>query len=244
MDNKDNNINVSGDSPLFSARASSRTSKPPLAEKKPDGSLSPESLSAQQQNRRIASVNGNFSDDSQGKKPLLRLKKKLTTKTTGENSSKQKIMYLLVPVLAVVFFFVVKPLILPSPAKTAAASTDEAPLPSVKHTSASEIDWTVPEPLKIEIRDPVKQVVPATGMAAAEPNENNPMSLSVRGILFSDDKPSVVIGNSIVHLNDEINGTKVVEINKEYVILEREGKRWTKKVSEYVQEQNLIEQKN
>jgi hypothetical protein len=61
--------------------------------------------------------------------------------------------------------------------------------------------------------------------------------LSVRGILYSQDKPSAIIGNKIVHLNDKIDNATVVQIDRDFVVFEKDGKRWTKKVAELRMEQ-------
>jgi len=43
------------------------------------------------------------------------------------------------------------------------------------------------------------------------------------GILYSDNNPAAVINKKVVHQGDMINGAKVVEINREAVILQKDG---------------------
>jgi hypothetical protein len=259
MDNQENKFNISGDSPLFSARATSRNIvRQPDAEKNPNGCPSPENVSMNQQSCRpaganpqpkspadINAVNGNFNDNPSGKSTAKPMKKKLHLKSTERSSSRQKLMYLLIPVLAVVFIFVLRQVFSKSPNKSQAAPTGNTPVqPSAKHASDGEINWKIPEPLKAEIRDPVKHGVPAASNTTVEPNKAGIDVLYVKGILFSADKPSVVIGKKIIHLNDEYNGVKVVEINRDYVIFEKDGNRWTKKVTEYMQGQILTKKQD
>jgi type II secretory pathway component PulC len=52
----------------------------------------------------------------------------------------------------------------------------------------------------------------------------------VKGILYSDDKPSAIIDTQIVHEGDKIYGATVVKINKDSVEFEIEGKKEKKGV--------------
>ena len=54
--------------------------------------------------------------------------------------------------------------------------------------------------------------------------------LVVKGIVYSDDDPSAVVGNRIVHEGDEIMGARVVKINRDSVVFEMDGKEWTQQV--------------
>jgi type II secretory pathway component PulC len=57
-------------------------------------------------------------------------------------------------------------------------------------------------------------------------------SLIVKGILYSEDNPAAVIGTQIVHEGDNISDTTVVRINRDGVVLEMNGKRWTQEVQQ------------
>ena len=63
----------------------------------------------------------------------------------------------------------------------------------------------------------------------------------VTSILYSTDKPSVVIGERIVYLNQEVNGAVIVEINTDNVVFEKEGRRWTQKLAEEMIQDSLDE---
>jgi hypothetical protein len=54
--------------------------------------------------------------------------------------------------------------------------------------------------------------------------------LIVKGIVYSEDNPSAVIGSQIVHKGDKISGIAIVEINENSVEFEANGKKWTQQV--------------
>ncbi len=57
-----------------------------------------------------------------------------------------------------------------------------------------------------------------------------PVYRLVTAIIYSEDKPSAVIGNQIVHEGDTLRGINVVKIYKDKVEFEKNGKRWTQAV--------------
>ena len=54
--------------------------------------------------------------------------------------------------------------------------------------------------------------------------------LVVRGILFSRDNPSAVVGTEVVHEGDKVLGATIVRINKDSVEFEKNGERWSQRV--------------
>jgi len=54
--------------------------------------------------------------------------------------------------------------------------------------------------------------------------------LNVKGIAFSSDNPSAVIGTTIVHEGDKILGATVSRINRESVEFEMDGVKWKQRV--------------
>ena len=55
--------------------------------------------------------------------------------------------------------------------------------------------------------------------------------LILSGILYSTDNPVAIINGSPIRIGQEINGAKVIEIEKDKVILERQGKKQSLTVS-------------
>jgi len=60
-----------------------------------------------------------------------------------------------------------------------------------------------------------------------------PVYRLVTGILYSEDKPSAVIGNRIVYEGDTLHGINVVKIYKDKVEFEKNGQRWTQPVENH-----------
>jgi hypothetical protein len=164
------------------------------------------------------------------------IKGKLFKEEPGVSNTRQKVMVILIPILFIIMIFMFRQVLSKAPQETEGATNDDLPAVTAVD-SGGEIDWRIPEPIPMKIRDPIKPgthaVVPHTWQA----DSNNLEMLSVRGILHSQDKPSAVIGNRIVHLNEKIDGVTVVQIDRDFVVFEKDGKRWTKKVAELEIEQ-------
>lgn len=61
-------------------------------------------------------------------------------------------------------------------------------------------------------------------------NTTTPMGERVTGILFSNDRPSAIIGYRIVHEGEAIRDVQVVKIHKDKVEFEKDGRRWTQTI--------------
>lgn len=59
------------------------------------------------------------------------------------------------------------------------------------------------------------------------PVTTTPVYRVVSGILYSEDEPSAVVGDQIVHEGDALHGINVVKIYKDKVEFEKNGQRWT-----------------
>ena len=64
-----------------------------------------------------------------------------------------------------------------------------------------------------------------TGTNQAESREL--VQLIVKSILYSEDNPSAIISNRIVHEGDQIQGASIAKINKDSVEFEMNGKKWS-----------------
>jgi hypothetical protein len=135
---------------------------------------------------------------------------------------KQRKMLVLIGILSVVLVGVLM-CVLSSPAapprKAAASQTDSPAEPAAK-----AVAWTRPEPWPRQIRDPM------TVGAQSRTNEGTQSECVVRGIVYSQTRPSAIIGNQIVFVGDTINGMTVIAIGRDSVELERDGQRWTQQV--------------
>lgn len=169
------------------------------------------------------------------------IKGRLFKEEPGVNNTRQKVMVILIPILFIIMVFMFRQVLSKTPQETEGATNDDLPAVTTVR-SDDEIDWRIPEPIPMQIRDPIK---PGTQTAVSNTwrtDSNNTGMLSVRGILYSKDKPSAVIGNRIVHLNDKIDNATIVQIDREFVVFEKDGKKWTKKVAELEMEQEEKEQ--
>jgi len=66
--------------------------------------------------------------------------------------------------------------------------------------------------------------------AATDEGEQRPVRLKVRGVALSHDRPSAVIGTTIVHEGDTVLGATVARISRAGVEFEVNGESWTQKV--------------
>jgi preprotein translocase subunit SecG len=169
------------------------------------------------------------------------IKGKLFREEPGVGNTRQKVMVILILILFIIMIFMFRQVLSKAPQETEGSTNDDSSVATMV-SSDGEIDWRIPEPISMQIRDPIKP-----GVRTGVPNEwqtdsNNLDMLSVRGILYSQDKPSAVIGNRIVHLNDKIDNATIVQIDRDFVIFEKNGKRWMKKVAELQMEQEEWEQ--
>jgi hypothetical protein len=167
---------------------------------------------------------------------LQQIKDKLFTSKEGVSPTKQKAMVIMIPILAVVMIFALRQVLSKSPRKTRGAGTDGAPVVITNTDTGHEIDWKIPEPITIIARDPIK--LPDEGDAQnTEQVEQNDTTVEItigtvviRDIVYSEDRPSALIGSKIVHVGDVINGITIVKIDRDSVEFEKNGKRWEQKV--------------
>jgi hypothetical protein len=155
-----------------------------------------------------------------GQRPWERITSKLLTPKAGVSAGRQKTMVILIPVLFVVMIFVFTR-VFSTPSRVAAQPVGTGPTGTV--ASSKGIDWQIPELYPTGLRDPMQ--IGSTGTVEVKTSE-----LVVKGIVYSEDNPSAVVGNEIVHEGGEVMGARVVKINSDSVVFEMEGKEWTQKV--------------
>ncbi len=190
---------------------------------------------------------GLVDNDSVGKKAgsglLKKYKSKLSKGKSNQADAKQKVMVALIPILFIVMIFMFRH-VLSKPQQDAQGSVPGNETASaVKKSTDNNIEWNIPEPLSIKKNTGAgaeQNTANGTGQENTANDSENGV-IYIHSILYSSDRPSVVIGNKIVYLNQEINGAVVVEIHKDYVVFEKDSKRWTQKIAEQIQ-QNSIEE--
>ena len=154
-------------------------------------------------------------------KTFEQIQNKLFKPKPGVSPTRQKAMALSVPVLFIVLIFVFIQVFNTPSRKTAGAHQIN---PSNTAAGAgNEINWQIPQPYPVALRDPTQ-----FGSATAAVTRTD--GLIVKGIVYSQDDPSAVIGTRIVHEGDKILDATVVKINRDSVEFESDGKKWTQKV--------------
>ncbi|MHC4507714.1 MAG: hypothetical protein ACYTAO_01980 [Planctomycetota bacterium] len=141
----------------------------------------------------------------------------------GVSSTRQKAMVILVPVLAIVMIFMFRQVLSTSPRQTQGATEDDAPVVAVA-APGHEIDWQIPDPLPATGRDPTK-----LNEAVVRPGTE---TIDVRDIVYSKDKPSAVINAQIVYVGHKVGDATVVQILRDCVEFEKDGKKWVQKIDD------------
>ena len=215
------------------ARGSTAPPKPGLGLKGRNGSNPYQLTQLPDKNTSVEqSVDDAFSDTS-AESFLTKIKYKLFNEQSGESNAKQKAMIVMIPILFVIMIFMFRQVFSKTPRNTRGATKDNNSV-VVNKDSENEIVWNIPEPLPGTMRDPIRY----EPNKSANTGQGEVLNVSktgiteLRSILFSDDKPSVFIGDKLVYLNQTINGFTLVEIHKDFVVFEKNGKRWTQKVTE------------
>lgn len=154
---------------------------------------------------------------------LAKIKSKLLTLKPGVSSSKPKKMVILVPTLSIILIVVLFK-VLSTPSRGTNQSKGFGPTGAAA-ASNGLINWRIPDPYPTSLRDPM-QFGSAT---IAQPESGK---LIVKGIVYSEDSPSAVINDQILHQGDKILDVTVVKININSVDFEINGKKWTQEVQQ------------
>lgn len=136
---------------------------------------------------------------------------------------RQKKALILGAILAVVFVGVLLFVLGSGPSSAKAASKKDPANTSANSPSAKVKNWTKPEIYPLSLRDPMK---PSSNTPAGQ----NDDEMTVRGIVYSEIKPSAIIANQIVVEGDVILGVKIIKIGKDFVAFEKDGKQWQQQV--------------
>jgi len=81
-----------------------------------------------------------------------------------------------------------------------------------------KIDWDIPNPIAASVED-----FGAGGMGKSS-------NISVRGIIYSRDYKSAIIGKDIVGVGDEVMGAKIISITRSSVEFSKNGVSWKQSV--------------
>ena len=157
---------------------------------------------------------------AQWQRKLEQIKSKLFATEPGVNPIKQKAMVIVMPVLFIVLIFVfIRVFSTPSRKITGPAKAGPA---KVAVASGGKVEWRVPDPYPATLRDPMQ-----FGSARGGPDTGE---LAVKGIVYSEDNPTAVVGDQVVHQGDKILDVVITKINENSVEFEAKGKKWMQNV--------------
>ncbi len=174
-----------------------------------------------------------YQDNSQAgtiKWPLRhRMKTRLVAMKPSVTAARKKAMVVLLPALVIVMVFAFSRVLTTTPQETGAATKMSTPV-TEEGNSDSDIGWQIPQPLSAAMTDPVELPDPEPEPVQDEDQSDSAETLKIRGIVFSKNKPSAVIGNRIVYVGDKIGDVTIVQVNKDSVVFEKAGERWIQKI--------------
>jgi hypothetical protein len=143
-------------------------------------------------------------------------------------------MVVLIPILAIILIFTYRQILNNAPQKSKGASSDDVPI--IKADKGYEIDWKIPEPLPVIMRDPAIFPNQKDTTQIEEPNQTTAVDKSelidLGAIIFSQDRSSAIVNGRIVHAGETVSGITVLKINKESVEFELDGERWVQRIRE------------
>lgn len=153
------------------------------------------------------------------------IKPQSKTAAASQAQKRQKLMTVMVGVLSMVFaavLYIAFGGIGQTVASTGNAASAAGPQPEGAFNPSS---WQFPQPLPAQMRDPL--VIP-TARTAAQSGDN--AVLTVRGIVYSETRPSAIVSDNVVFAGDTVYGIKVVAITRDAVEFEKDDKRWVQGV--------------
>ena len=193
-------------------------------------------------NINVEKIAENSFEKKAGSELFRKMRSKLINKDSDPVDTRQKIMVALIPILFVVMVFMFRQVLRKPTQDAQAVESKVESAPISKKSSGSDIEWKIPDPLPVKINNPKNVQQNTNGSNDQTDTANNTEEgMYIKSILYTKDKPSVIIGNKIVYLNQEINGAVVVEIQKDYVVFEKDNRRWTQKLAEELPDEKIEE---
>lgn len=141
--------------------------------------------------------------------------------TAGDSPAKKRFMLVMMFFLAGVLIIVLSKSFginfmsdpaKPNSSQVAAGTTPDQP--------AALSFWKIPEQVSGYVRD-------VTGIERTYSKDNK---ILVKGILCSNKANAAIVGNEVVRVGDRVYGMRVLEINTNEVVFEKDGKKWSQGV--------------
>ncbi len=142
------------------------------------------------------------------------------------SQTRQKVMLVAVIGLAILLVFLLfNPFKVSSQNVNLSGSTEPASVNVAGGTDvvAIAVNWPVPPNYPADIHDPMN----ANSDLTAEQQTLKP---KLTGIVKSEDRSLAIYGTQLLAVGEQIDGWTVIEINEGYVLLEKDGQKWTEEV--------------
>jgi len=161
-----------------------------------------------------------------------------TRRANNKLMKRKKFMMGLVGILSLVFIFAMVRAFKPSLFEAGAAQVDtliEDIDGKIAARNKLSLQWEIPEPYPQQLRDPMSWTAQATPVPIPDPiviknDEGVSPVIVISGIVYTEDKPSILVDRQILYEGDEIMGVKILKISRNNVELEKGDKRWTEQV--------------
>lgn len=160
------------------------------------------------------------------RKTSIRSKDKRSASKAGPSSRKQTTMVILVIALSVLLFFLLfKPFSKSSHNITGPGASQPAGSQLVSQASAAniKINWQIPDVYPTNIRDPMI-------LGSQQQFYSETWKPNLVGLVYNEEQKYAIIGTELLQEGEEINGVKVLKINKDSVEFEKDGQKWTQVV--------------
>jgi hypothetical protein len=162
-----------------------------------------------------------FAERIPWRQTLERIKSKLFATKTEAVTTRQKMMVVLALVFFVVLIFLfIRAFSTPSQKITGSETSESVETVAAGHSK--KVEWKLPSPYPTTLRDPMR--------FGSTTSQTGTGGLVVKGIVYSEDNPSAVIGDQIVHQGDKVLDVTITKINENSVEFETNGKKWIQNV--------------
>lgn len=191
---------------------------------KPQQAERPMSQTPQPKKTKVAPTAKNITT-STWHQTLGKITAKLVPASINAGNTKQKITLVLVPILFIVLIVVFIKVIAP-PVRGTQPTNLQNP-PTIAVANETKINWEIPEPYPTTLRDPMKKVKQTATVTTTTTTTGE---FIVKGTIWGDESPLAIINGQILGVGGKIDGATIVQINKDSVVFEKDGKTWTQTV--------------
>lgn len=211
----------------------------PLAER----SLPPVDLAAESYNYNTPVKAEPAAEPVRSEKPVDKTPPPAARKAAaGAGNTKNKVMVVVSLFLVVLLVFLLMNAFdfrFSGPSTSSAETGGEvSPATAVLTAAPLPVCWEKPELIPDKLRNPMNPV-PTKSVPEAEPG--NPShsetpdipkipEFAIKGIVYSEEKASAVIGADIIHEGDTLQGATILKIARTYIEFEMNGHRWKQTV--------------